>query len=294
MAMVARTPPAVRRTASTRPSSSPALPADGDIRRAEEHPRRAVAQTMGVDMQLATAEFDMAVDDLDRQRHGLADEGNDKRRGGAVVKLLGRADLLDAALVQNDDAIGEFHRLVLVMSDENRGEPGFLMDFAQPAAQILSHAGVKRAERLVEQQHARLDGERAGERHALALAARKLRRIASAEPIELHQLQQFRHARGDLGARRTRCSRTRVEAEGDIVGHGHMLEQRVVLENEADPPLPHGELRRVDVAKIHGAAVGVFNPAMTRSSVVLPEPEGPSSATSSPGAMSSETSRKAG
>jgi hypothetical protein len=37
-----------------------------------------------------------------------------------------------------------------------------------------AHARVERAEGLVEQEHARLDGERAGERHALALAAGEL------------------------------------------------------------------------------------------------------------------------
>jgi len=54
-----------------------------------------------------------------------------------VVKLLWRSDLLDAALVQHDDAVGEFHRLVLVVRDEDRGEAGLFVNFAQPAAQIL-------------------------------------------------------------------------------------------------------------------------------------------------------------
>src|SRR5690606_29005935 len=40
-------------------------------------------------------------------------------------------------------------------------------------------------------------------------------------------------------------------------------------------------------------AVGLSSPAMRRSSVVLPEPDGPSSAISSPDLMSSETSRRA-
>jgi hypothetical protein len=47
---------------------------------------------------------------------------------------------------------------------------------AQPAAQLLAHLGVERAEGLVEQQDLRLDGQRPGQRDALALAAGKLRR----------------------------------------------------------------------------------------------------------------------
>ena len=72
---------------------------------------------------------------------------------------------------------------------------------AQPAAQLLAHLGVERAERLVEQQHARAHGERAGERDALALAAGKLRGIAVRQPIELHQLEQLLHVAADLPLR---------------------------------------------------------------------------------------------
>ena len=58
-------------------------------------------------------------------------------------------------------------------------------------AQLLADARVERAERLVEQQHLGLDGERPGERHALPLAARELRRVAVAQVPDLHQLEQL-------------------------------------------------------------------------------------------------------
>ena len=50
---------------------------------------------------------------------------------------------------------------------------------------------VERAERLVEQQHLGLDRQRAGERHALALAARELRRVAVGEAAQVHELEQL-------------------------------------------------------------------------------------------------------
>ena len=62
-----------------------------------------------------------------------------------------------------------------------------LVQAPQPDAQLLAHGRVESAERLVEQQDAGLDGERAGERHALALAARELRRIAVGEAVQLHE-----------------------------------------------------------------------------------------------------------
>ncbi len=48
----------------------------------------------------------------------------------------------------------------------------------QPLAQLRAHLRVERAERLVEQQHPRLDRERARQRHALALTAGELGRVA--------------------------------------------------------------------------------------------------------------------
>src|SRR5436853_410988 len=59
----------------------------------------------------------------------------------------------------------------------------------QPGAELLAHARVEGAEGLIEQEHARLDRQRAGQRHPLALAAGELRRIALGETLELDELQ---------------------------------------------------------------------------------------------------------
>ena len=51
---------------------------------------------------------------------------------------------------------------------------GLVVQPAQPCAELGAHARVERAERLVEQEHLGVDRERAGETHALALAAGEL------------------------------------------------------------------------------------------------------------------------
>jgi hypothetical protein len=104
---------------------------------------------------------------------------------------------------------------------------------AQPAAQLLAHLGVEGAEGLVEQQHARLDGQGAGEGHALALAARDLVREAPGEALELHEAQQLAHALRDGLALRARGPRPHAQAEGHVLEHGHVAEEGVVLEDEA-------------------------------------------------------------
>ena len=124
-------------------------------------------------MDVGRAVVDAAVKQID-----VAEEVEDERRGRLIVDLVGRADLLDPPLVHHHDAVGHFERLFLVVGDEDAGDVQLVVQPAQPAAQLLAHLGVERAERLVEQQHARLDRQRARQRHALALAAGELRRIA--------------------------------------------------------------------------------------------------------------------
>ena len=113
---------------------------------------------------------------------------------------------------------------------------------AQPLAQLGAHLRVERAERLVEQQHRRIDRERPREAHPLALAAGELRRVALREPVELDELEQLVHALRDLGL----GALADLQAEGDVVVDRHVLERGVVLEDEADAAL----LRRTPVTSL--------------------------------------------
>ena len=164
--------------------------------------------------------------------------------------------LLDLALVHDDDAVGELERFFLIVRDEHARQVNLFVQPAQPAPQLLPHFGVERAERLVEQQHLRLDGQRARERDALPLAAGELRRIAIAQIVELHELQQVRDLRCDLVVRRPMRSRAHAQPERDVLEHRHVTEQRVVLKDEADSPLAGLPVRRILAVEQHAAAVG--------------------------------------
>ena len=106
----------------------------------------------------------------------------------------------------------------------------FLVEAPQPCSKLLPHAGVQRSERLVEQEDARLGCHCAGQRHPLALTAGELRRIAVGETFELDEAEQLPHPVADLVLR----ALADLEREGDIVAHAHVLERRVVLEDEPD------------------------------------------------------------
>ena len=185
-----------------------------------------------------------------------AEEVVDERAGRLVVDRLGRADLLDAPAVHHHDAIGHLERLVLVVGDEHAGDLELVVQPPQPAAQLLADLGVERAEGLVQQQHARLDGERAGERDALALAAGELRGVAVRDPVELHELEQLLHARLDLALGRPQPPRPHAEPEGDVLEHRHVAEERVVLEHEADAAVADVLRRGILVVEQDGPRVG--------------------------------------
>src|SRR5262245_17524538 len=130
------------------------------------------------------------------------------------------------------------------------------MHAAQPATQLLAHLGIERAERLIEQQQRRLDGERTRQRHALTLAAGELRWIAFVEPLELDQLQQPMHALGERRLIWPCTSRLHLEAESDVLEHGHVAEERVVLEDEADLALSRAQVGNILAAEADGPGIG--------------------------------------
>src|SRR6476646_1792265 len=89
--------------------------------------------------------------------------------------------------------------------------------------------GVERGERLVEQQDLGVAREGAGERDALALAARE---TAGTSVLEVTDPEAVEVLVGLVAARVL-----------DVLAHGQVGEQCVVLEDEPDAPLlrPHGD-----------------------------------------------------
>ena len=112
----------------------------------------------------------------------LSDERHHELVRRRVVELARPGDLFDPSVAHHDDPVGDLHRLFLVVRDEHGGGVRFLVQAAQPKAELRADASVQRAERLIEQEHLRLGSECAGERHALPLATRELGRVAVAEP----------------------------------------------------------------------------------------------------------------
>ena len=141
-------------------------------------------------------------------------------------------------------------------------------------AQPLAQPGVERRERLVEQHDLRVGRQRAGERDSLALAARELVRVGAARSA---RPTSSRHsaARSAASAPKPTLARDR-----------QVREQRAVLEDHADAALlgldPGAGAGHLAPPIRTLPASGRSKPAISRSSVVLPEPLGPTSGDDAP------------
>ena len=129
-----------------------------------------------------------------------ADEAGDELGRRALVDLGGRADLDDPALVEDRQAVAHRQRLLLVVGDVDERDADLALDALELDLHLLAQLEVQRAERLVEQQHARAVDDRAGQRDALALAAARAGAgLRAPSAGQAHHLERLVGARAALG-----------------------------------------------------------------------------------------------
>ena len=134
------------------------------------------------------------------------------------------------------------------------------MQGTQPAAQILTHLGVQRAKRLVQQQDAWLGSQGPRQRDTLLLATGQLGRIAVCQLWQLNHFQQFRYPFVDFLLRGPAPAGQGFQAEGDVLGDRQVLEQGVVLENKTDVSVPNVQVTDIVATKQHPAGIRRFQP----------------------------------
>ena len=162
----------------------------------------------------------------------VADEIGDPARIRLLVDFGRRRDLDQPSLVHDADAVGDRHRLLLIVRHDHEGEAEALLETHQLKLRLPAQLLVERRERFVEQQHARMLDQRAGQRDALALPAGKLMRLARLEPFEPRERQHLGDARVHLGLRQA----VLLEPERDIAHDREVRKQRIALEHHVDRP----------------------------------------------------------
>ena len=171
-----------------------------------------------------------------------------------VIDLLGRVQLLDPAFMHQDDLVGHRHGLFLVMRDEHGRDADFLLDAADLVLHLAADLPVERRQRLVQEQDRRFDDQSARQRHALLLSARELADLAALQVTESDQ----RRVILDLLLNGLTVDLADLQTVGNVIKHGHVRDQRVVLEHHADVPLFDRNVRDILPADDHAAGIRVL------------------------------------
>ena len=163
----------------------------------------------------------------------LADETRHEWRLRFVVKVVGRVPLFQAAFLEDTDLVTDRKGFFLVVSDQNGAGTAAFENVANLMAQATAQLYVEVRERLVKQQQLRLGRQRPGQGDTLLLATRQLMRVTTAQPAEF---DQFQHLFDDGG-----LAWVFGDTKGNVLRHGKMREQRVVLKHHADAALFRGQ-----------------------------------------------------
>ena len=154
-----------------------------------------------------------------------------------AVNFIRTADLLDHALVEHCDAVRKGQSLLLIVGDVNGGDAEALLQVLQFVAQLDTQLCVKVGQRLVQADDLRVGDQRTSNSHTLLLTAGQLGDLLL--QLLFVQVNLLAHL-NDLLADLLLVHLLDLQAEGDILVHGHGGEQSVALEHHADVTLFDG------------------------------------------------------
>ncbi len=118
------------------------------------------------------------------------------------------------------------------MGHEHGSDADPANDVADLAPRPFAECRVEVGQRLVEQEHARLGGQRPRQRDPLLLPAGELPDAAQAVPLEIHQGERPVHPAVEVGSTHPE----RLEPKRHVGADVEVREERVVLEHHPEAP----------------------------------------------------------
>ncbi len=162
-----------------------------------------------------------------------------------MIQLARGAELLHVPAIQNRNAVGQRHRLYLIMGDKDGGGLQPVLQLADIDPHLTAQLCVQIAKRFVHQEHRRIAHDRAPHGNPLTLTARQ----GPWPPV-----QQILDAQNGGGLFRRvlalgLADPAQFQAKADVFRNRHMRVKRVVLEHH----------RNVAVLGRHVIDLGVAN-----------------------------------
>ena len=144
--------------------------------------------------------------------------------------MLRGIDLLDEAVLHDDDARAHGHSLGLVMRNVDEGRLQALMQLGDLGTHLHAQLGVEVGERFVHQEDLRVADDCTAEGDALTLTAGQSLRLTVEQLLDAQNLRRFANQLVDFVLRLL----AQLQTKRHVVVHGHVRIQRVVLENHRD------------------------------------------------------------
>jgi len=164
-----------------------------------------------------------------RQYRAAAQERRHGKGSRLCIEGFGRTHLQQPPALEHSDAVGQLEGFLLVVRYENGRDAELPLDLFKAAAELGANLYVESPERFVQQQHFGLVGQGPGNCDPLQLASRQLSRESFPKARQADQVQKLLVPAAPLGS----GNPPDLEPELDVLGHGHVPEDRVVLEDEA-------------------------------------------------------------
>ena len=134
---------------------------------------------------------------------------------------------------RTQNAVAERHGFYLVVGDVDGGDAKPFVQLVQRGAHGDPELGVQVGQRLVHQEGPRLADDGPAHRDPLALPAGQRGGLALEVGLEAEHLSRLVHPALDLGL----GGLAQLQAEGQVLLHGHVRIQGVVLEHHRDVPV---------------------------------------------------------
>ncbi len=171
------------------------------------------------------------------QDDGASEKVANERGLGSLVHVGWCTHLLEAARVHHGDAVGERHRLGLVVGHEQHTDLQALLNASKLQTHVLAQLRVEVGERFVEQEDVRVVNERTRKRDALLLPTAQEGRGSALQAAQTHDFQRLGHSALDL----ILGPPPQPEREGHILEHGEVRPDRVGLEHHPHVSLLWGQ-----------------------------------------------------
>ena len=158
------------------------------------------------------------------------DEAGDEQVRRMVEHLLRRTDLLDIAVLHDDDPVAQRHGLGLVVRDVDEGGVDALSELDDLGTHLVAKFCVQIGKRFVHQHDFRCADDRAADGDTLPLTAGQRLGLALQILRNVQDLRRFPDLAVDLVLGHV----AEFQGECHVVVHGHMRIQGVALEDHGD------------------------------------------------------------